>query len=120
MWELYAPDDWTQANNIAAQNPAKLKELQQLFLWKGPSTMCSRSMTAGWSASNSQLAGRPDPLAGRTTMTLYPGMSQMNENTVLNIKNKSHAVTAEIMSRTAKRPAQSSRKAGGSAAGASI
>jgi arylsulfatase A-like enzyme len=31
-WELYAPDDWTQAHNIAAENPAKLAELQRLFL----------------------------------------------------------------------------------------
>jgi hypothetical protein len=46
---------------------------------------------------NSDLAGRPDLMAGRTSQTLYPGMSHMNENTVLNIKNKSHAVTAEIM-----------------------
>ena len=46
---------------------------------------------------NSDLAGRPDLMAGRTTMTLYPGMSHMNENTVLNIKKKSHAVTADII-----------------------
>ena len=31
VWELYAPGDWTQANNIAASNPEKLKELQQIF-----------------------------------------------------------------------------------------
>jgi hypothetical protein len=42
------------------------------------------------------MAGRPDLVAGRTTMTLYPGMGHINENTVLNVKNKSHAVTAEI------------------------
>jgi hypothetical protein len=45
---------------------------------------------------NSDMAGRPDLVAGRTTMTLYPGMGHINENTVLNVKNKSHAVTAEI------------------------
>ena len=32
VWELYAPDDWTQAHNIAAEQPAKLAELQRLFL----------------------------------------------------------------------------------------
>lgn len=42
------------------------------------------------------MAGRPDLLAGRTSQTLYPGMSHLNENTVLAIKNRSHAVTAEI------------------------
>jgi hypothetical protein len=29
-------------------------------------------------------------------MTLYPGMSHPNEDTVLNVKNKSHPVTAQI------------------------
>lgn len=27
VWELYAPDDWTQAHNLAAENPQVLKEL---------------------------------------------------------------------------------------------
>jgi hypothetical protein len=45
---------------------------------------------------NSDLAGRPDLTAGRSSMTLYPGMSHMNENTVLNIKNKSYALTAKF------------------------
>jgi arylsulfatase A-like enzyme len=96
QWELYAPDDWTQANNIAAQNPAKLKELQQLFLLEGAKYNVFPLDDRRTERANSDLAGRPDPLAGRTTMTLYPGMSHMNENTVLNIKNKSHAVSAEI------------------------
>ena len=97
VWELYAPDDWTQANNIAAQNPAKLKELQQLFLLEGAKYNVFPLDDRRVERFDSELAGRPDPLAGRTTMTLYPGMSHMNENTVLNIKNKSHAVTAEII-----------------------
>ena len=46
--------------------------------------------------ANSDLAGRPDLLAGRTSQTLYPGMSHMNENTVLNIKNKSYVITAQF------------------------
>jgi len=31
-WELYGPDDWTQANNLAADNPEQLAHLQQKFL----------------------------------------------------------------------------------------
>jgi hypothetical protein len=33
---------------------------------------------------------------GRTSVTLYPGMSAMLENATLDIKNRSHTVTAEI------------------------
>ena len=29
VWELYGPDDWTQARNIAGENPEKLRELRQ-------------------------------------------------------------------------------------------
>ncbi len=96
VWELYAPNDWTQANNIASQNPAKLKELQQLFLLEGAKYNVFPLDDRRIERAIPALAGRPDPLAGRTSQTLYPGMSHMNENTVLDIKNKSHAVIAEI------------------------
>jgi hypothetical protein len=36
-------------------------------------------------------------MKGRNSITLYPGMTHLNENTVLNIKNKSYKVTAEIL-----------------------
>ena len=32
VWELYAPDDWTQAHDLAAEQPERLHELQRLFL----------------------------------------------------------------------------------------
>ncbi len=32
VWELYGPDDWTQAHDLAAENPEKLAELQRLWL----------------------------------------------------------------------------------------
>ena len=33
---------------------------------------------------------------GRTSVTLYPGMTAMLENATLDIKNRSHTITAEI------------------------
>ena len=45
---------------------------------------------------NPEIAGRPDLMGGRTSMTFYPGMSHLMENTVPNVKNKSHTVTADI------------------------
>ena len=32
VWELHAPDDWTQANDLAHEQPGKLAQLQRLFL----------------------------------------------------------------------------------------
>ena len=31
-WELYGPDDWTQARNLVQEKPEMLQELQRLFL----------------------------------------------------------------------------------------
>jgi len=32
VWELYAPDDWTQSRDRSKELPQKLHELQRLFL----------------------------------------------------------------------------------------
>ena len=45
---------------------------------------------------NAEVAGRPDIMAGRTSLTLYEGMEGMMENTFINIKNKSFTITADI------------------------
>jgi arylsulfatase len=45
---------------------------------------------------NAELAGRPDLMAGRTSITLAEGMTGMTENVFLNIKNKSKIITAEV------------------------
>ena len=42
------------------------------------------------------LAGRPSLMWGRTSVTLYPGMIAMLENATLDIKNRSHTITADI------------------------
>jgi arylsulfatase len=45
---------------------------------------------------NADLAGRPVLIKG-TSQILFGGMGRLSENCVLNIKNKSHSVTAEIV-----------------------
>jgi arylsulfatase len=42
------------------------------------------------------LVGRPDLMAGRTSLTVYDGMTGMTENVFLNLKNHSHVITAEV------------------------
>jgi len=96
VWELYAPDDWSQANNIASQNPDKLKELQDLFLIEASKHKVFPLDDRKAERANSDLAGRPDLLKDRSFMILYPDMTHLNENTVLNIKNKSFSITAEV------------------------
>ena len=44
---------------------------------------------------NVGLAGRPDLMGDRTSLTVYPGM-HMTENVFINVKNRSHSITAEV------------------------
>jgi hypothetical protein len=60
VWELYAAGDWSQANNIAATNPEKLKELQQVFLLEGAKYNVFPLDDRKIERANSDLAGRPD------------------------------------------------------------
>jgi arylsulfatase len=45
---------------------------------------------------NAALVGRPDLMAGRTTLTVFEGMTGMSENVFINTKNRSHTITAEV------------------------
>jgi arylsulfatase len=96
VWELYAPTDWTQAHNIAAENPAMLKELQRLFLIEGVKYNVFPLDDRRVERFNSDLAGRPTLIKGKSQM-LFSGMGRLTENVVLNIKNKSWSVTAEVV-----------------------
>ncbi len=42
------------------------------------------------------LAGRPDLMSGRTSLTLYDGMTGMIENAFINVKNRSSSIRAEV------------------------
>jgi hypothetical protein len=95
VWELYGPDDWTQSKDIAAENPDKLAELQRLFLIEAVKYDVFPLDDRRVERFNSDLAGRPTLVQGSTQL-LFGGMGRLTENSVLNLKNKSHSVTAEI------------------------
>jgi arylsulfatase len=97
VWELYdTSKDWSQANDLSKEMPEKLKELQDLFLVEASKYNVFPLDDRRSERFNASIAGRPDLPAGRTTMTFYPGMSHLTENTVLNVKNRSHTLTAEV------------------------
>jgi hypothetical protein len=96
VWELYGPDDWTQAHDLAAEHPEKLAELQRLFLIEAARFNVLPLDDRRVERFNSDLAGRPVLIQGSSQL-LFRGMKRLSENSVVNIKNKSHAVTAEIV-----------------------
>ncbi|MGB0962970.1 MAG: arylsulfatase, partial [Mycobacterium sp.] len=96
VWELYGPDDWTQTRDLAAQHPEKLAELQRLFLIEGARYNVFPLDDRRVERFNSDLAGRPVLVQGNSQL-MFRGMKRLSEGSVINVKNKSHAVTAEIV-----------------------
>ena len=96
-WELYdTTKDWSQANDLSKEMPDKLRELQELFLIEASKYNVFPLDDRRYERFNPAIAGRPDLPHGRTTMTFYPGMTHLMEMTVLNVKNRSHTITAEV------------------------
>jgi arylsulfatase len=97
-WELYdTRNDFSLANNLAKQNPAKLKEMQALFMKEAEKYHVLPIDDRSIERVNAALVGRPDLMAGRTSLSVYEGMIGMSENVFINIKNRSHTITAEVV-----------------------
>ena len=95
VWELYAPDDWTQARNVVDDHPDKLADLQRLFLLEANRYNVFPLDDRTVERFNSDIAGRPTLISGNRQQ-FFGGMGRLSENSVINVKNKSHAVTASV------------------------
>jgi arylsulfatase len=103
VWELYnVNEDFSQADNLAAQNPAKLKELQELFMKEAVRNNVLPIDDRRAERFNPAIAGRPDIMGGRKSLTVYPGMTGMLENAFINVKGVRHTITAEVEVKDAK------------------
>jgi arylsulfatase len=96
-WELYnVTEDFSQANDLAGSNPEKLKELQGLFMEEAIKYHVLPLDDRTYERFNAAIAGRPDLMGDRKSLTLYEGMTGMMENAFINVKNRSHTITAEV------------------------
>jgi arylsulfatase len=97
VWELYDTNkDWSQAKNLAKEMPEKLHELQRLWLIEATRNNVLPLDDNIGARMNSDMAGRPVLIKGNSQI-LFGKMGRLSENSVLNMKNKSHSVTAEIV-----------------------
>jgi arylsulfatase A-like enzyme len=97
VWELYnVNEDFSQANNLAQKQPLKLKELQALFMKEAARNNVLPIDDRRAERFNPAIAGRPDLLGGRKSLTVYPGMTGMLENAFINVKGVHHTITAEV------------------------
>jgi arylsulfatase len=97
-WELYdTRSDFSLINDLAAQEPQKLAELKDMFLAEAIPNFVLPMDDRTLERAIPALAGRPDLMAGRTSLTLSEGMTGIPENAFLDIKNRSFSVTADVV-----------------------
>jgi arylsulfatase A-like enzyme len=97
IWELYdTRTDFSLVNNLAAANPAKLKEMQALFIEEAIKNRVLPLDDRTLERLNPATAGRPDLMGDRTSLTLSEGMAGMSENVFINVKNRSLSITADV------------------------
>ena len=96
-WELYdVRADFSLSNDLASANPAKLVELKSLFLAEAAKYHVLPMDDRVFERLDPGLVGRPDLMAGRTSLTLAEGMAGMLEGVFINVKNRSKTITAEL------------------------
>lgn len=96
-WELYdTRSDFSLANDLAATFPDKLKQMKDIFTSEAIKYNVLPIDDRIQERMNAEIAGRPDLMAGRTSLTVYEGMIGMSENVFINVKNRTHSISAQV------------------------
>jgi arylsulfatase len=96
-WELYKIDeDFSQANDLAARNPLKLRQLEDLWWVQAAKYNVLPLDWRGGERMNAEAMGRPSLIGGRKTMVYYPGTIGVPDAASPPMLNKSWTITAEI------------------------
>jgi hypothetical protein len=94
-WELYNVDrDFSESNDLAVQEPKKLRELQDLF-WVEAARYNVLPIDNS-RAERFDVRLRPSLTRGRSEFTYYPGMTRIPEGSAPDFKNKSYSILAEV------------------------
>ncbi len=97
VWQLYdVRSDFSLANDLAAKEPARLARMQGLFMREAYRYHVLPIDDRFGPRTNAAAVGRPELMAGRTSLTLGGGMMGMGENVFINVKNKSKTIVAEV------------------------
>ena len=97
IWELYnTEEDFSLTNDLATRYPEKVEVLKALFMTEAVKYNVLPLDDRVFERFNASIAGRPDLMGGRTSLTLYEGMIGLSENAFINMKNRSYTITAEL------------------------
>jgi arylsulfatase len=93
-WELYnIAEDYSEYNDLAASNPAKLAELQKLFLVEAAKYNVFPMDNSGFSRL---LTPRPSAVAGRTVFTYTGVNSGIPVGNAPSILDRDYTITADV------------------------
>jgi hypothetical protein len=96
-WELYhVKEDFSMSKDLAKKHPDILAKLQEVFIGEAVKYKVLPLDDRRQELFNPKLAGRPDLMFGRKSLTLYEGMHGLLENDFINIKNTSFEIVADI------------------------
>lgn len=96
-WALYhVAEDFSMSTDLAKEHPDMLTKLQQVFLGEAVKYNVLPLDDRRQELFNPDLAGRPDLMFGRKSLTLYEGMNGLLENDFINVKNTSFEIVADI------------------------
>ncbi len=97
VWELYDTNkDWSQAHDLSKADAGQTSRASALWLIEATRNNVLPMDDRTAERINSDLAGRPLLIRG-TSQVLANGMGGLNENGLVNVKNKSHSITAQIV-----------------------
>ncbi|MBK1789136.1 arylsulfatase [Prauserella cavernicola] len=96
VWELYAPGDWSQCDDVAGQHPEKLAELRELFDDQAKRNNVYPLDDRHLERFLPELAGRPDDLLSAGSVQLPATAWGLGEGAAPNVKNRSFRLTVEI------------------------
>ena len=96
-WELYdTKSDFSLTNDLAAENPEKLKAMQELFMAQAEEyhvlPLDDRLMVR----TDAKAVGRPTVLGDRTELTLAEGMRGMGTDVFIDLRSTSYTMTADV------------------------
>ncbi|WP_434060346.1 arylsulfatase [Prescottella equi] len=96
VWELYdGAADWTQARDLAKEYPERLRELQRLFLIEATRYNVLPLDDRTFERVLPGLSGKPRLVPGNRQV-LLPGMQALLEMHIVNCRNRSWSLTAQV------------------------
>jgi arylsulfatase len=97
VWELYnTKEDFSLSNDLSKKDPQKLKDMQALFMKEAEKYHVLPIDDRTVERMIAEVAGRPNLMAGRTSMTLTKDMKGLGVDVFISLQNTSYTITSEV------------------------